>query len=321
MNVTKTTSSRAFFGAALGALLLVGAGCGPKTAIDANVNASVNVNAGAERNTPPGNEARQLLLTLNAQNGSGISGKALLVEQNDKTKVMLNVNGTVSGAAHPAHIHMGACPTPGGIKWNLSDVMEGKSVTVIDASFDDVVTGLPLAINLHKSATELSAYVSCGDLLASSVEPKDPGAESMMSVAATVKAAAAVKKEWKVTLSAQTAAAIAGTAILTEVDGKTKVKVAVTGAAAGSSMPAHIHMGACPKPGDIKWNLNDVVSGKSETTIDASIDQIKASLPLAINVHKSATELQTFMSCGDLKADLLTEIKVDAGINAGATLK
>jgi len=39
----------------------------------------------------------------------------------------------------------------------------------------------------------------------------------------------------------------------------------------------------------------------SETTVDVTIAQLKAMMPLAINVHKSTKEIGTYVVCGDLK--------------------
>ncbi len=67
------------------------------------------------------------------------------------------------------------------------------------------------------------------------------------------------------------------------------------------SRPAHIHTGSCEQQGGIKWPLNPVVNGRSETTLDISIQDLVTAMPLYINVHKSAEELATAVSCGDIK--------------------
>ena len=92
-----------------------------------------------------------------------------------------------------------------------------------------------------------------------------------------------------------------GTATLTEKDGKTVVTLDIQGAPKGISQPAHIHVGSCPNPGAVKYPLASVVDGKSETTIDTTIDQLKEMGKLAINVHKSATLSKVYVACGDLK--------------------
>lgn len=92
-----------------------------------------------------------------------------------------------------------------------------------------------------------------------------------------------------------------GTATLTEIDGKVKVALTLTGYESAVAQPAHIHAGTCTAPGKIVYPLNDVVDGKSETTVNTTLTDLKKQLPLIINVHKSASELTVYTSCGDLK--------------------
>jgi len=103
-----------------------------------------------------------------------------------------------------------------------------------------------------------------------------------------------------VTLAAQNDSDETGTATLEEVDGKTVVTIALEGQSTGANQPAHIHTGACPTPGAVVYPLTNVVNGASETTLDVSLADLKAQLPLAVNVHKSAAESKVYVSCGDL---------------------
>lgn len=107
-----------------------------------------------------------------------------------------------------------------------------------------------------------------------------------------------------VALSAQNDFAEKGTVTFTEMNGKTTVAVDVFGASVvGSSQPAHIHVGACPNPGAIKYPLTNVVDGRSETILDVTLAQLKKELPLAINLHKSAAEAKVYVACGDLNGN------------------
>ncbi|HTM68802.1 MAG TPA: hypothetical protein VL426_05915 [Candidatus Binatia bacterium] len=290
-------------GLLLAGLVAVGAGCGPKPSADLNAGADLNARANVNVERPAMKEPRQMLLTIDALGGSGISGKALLVEQEDKTKVMLNLNGTTQGHTYPAHIHLGACPTPGEVKYSLASVAEGKSVTLVDASFDAIVSGLPLAINVHKSDTEISTYVACGDLLAADVKAKEAGVESMMSSSTAVKAGgteAEGEAEAKTTVTLRSIGNLgaAGTATIEAADDKTKVTINLTGAA--GTHPAFLRHGMCPNPGDAKYTLTNVVDGKSTTTLDAKLADVMGSEQLAIDVRGSATDLASILVCGDL---------------------
>lgn len=93
-----------------------------------------------------------------------------------------------------------------------------------------------------------------------------------------------------------------GTALLREVDGQISVIITLTGAPTGVAQPAHIHVGSCPNPGDVKYPLTSLVNGKSVTTVNTTFAQLTQQLPLAINVHKSQTDIKTYVSCGNLTA-------------------
>ena len=90
-----------------------------------------------------------------------------------------------------------------------------------------------------------------------------------------------------------------GTVTLTAEGQKTRVEIAIANAPAGPQ-PAHIHQGTCakldPKP---KYPLTSVVDGLSSTTVDVPMAElIKGGL--AVNVHKSTSDLPTYVACGDL---------------------
>ncbi|MCP6719229.1 MAG: hypothetical protein KJI71_03295 [Patescibacteria group bacterium] len=111
------------------------------------------------------------------------------------------------------------------------------------------------------------------------------------------------KKDTKIislTLASRNDSGESGTATITEVDGKAKVTLTLSGApAADISQPAHIHLNSCTDIGGIKYPLTDV-TGSSETILDVSVEQILSELPLAINVHKSYPEIGVYVSCGNI---------------------
>lgn len=103
-------------------------------------------------------------------------------------------------------------------------------------------------------------------------------------------------------LSPQNKSGESGTATLTkQSDTQTKVVLSVTGAPSGVSQPVHIHRGSCakldPKPA---FPLSPLVNGKSETVVNASLDELGKG-GYAINGHKSAQEVSTYVFCGDVK--------------------
>ena len=103
-----------------------------------------------------------------------------------------------------------------------------------------------------------------------------------------------------VDLAAVTGAAATqtGTATLKEVDGKVQVDLKVDPAMT-TPQPVHIHMGECPGVGEVKFTLTNIVDGMSTTTLDTTMDALKAE-KLAINVHKSADEVKVYTACGTL---------------------
>lgn len=99
---------------------------------------------------------------LSPQSGSGESGTATLTADGDKTRVEVQLDGAPA-AAQPAHIHEGTCqklnPKP---EYPLDDVTNGSSTTEVNVSLDDLKSEA-YAINVHKSATDLTTYVACGN--------------------------------------------------------------------------------------------------------------------------------------------------------------
>lgn len=83
--------------------------------------------------------------------------------------------------------------------------------------------------------------------------------------------------------------------------GGVDVTIKLNGAPKGVAQPAHIHQGTCSKLNPAPWKpLTSVVDGKSFTHVPGvSVAQIKKG-KYAINVHKSANDLKTYVSCGDL---------------------
>ncbi len=106
-----------------------------------------------------------LTIKLNARHGSGESGTAIFTQQTDGLHVVLNIANAPSGVSQPVYLHQGTCDimntTP---QWPLNAAVDGKSETVLaNVKLTDVAGG-KYALNVHKSADELTAYVSCGDI-------------------------------------------------------------------------------------------------------------------------------------------------------------
>jgi Cu/Zn superoxide dismutase len=108
-------------------------------------------------------QRQTLTMQLATQNNSGVTGTAKLTDLGEgKLRVEIHANGSGPGP-QPAHIHEGNCsqlnPAP---KYPLTPVVNGESVTVVDASIQEV-TSAPHAIHMHKSAEEMPVYLACAD--------------------------------------------------------------------------------------------------------------------------------------------------------------
>ncbi len=110
-------------------------------------------------------QTNSITVQLAAQNNSGQNGTATLTAMGDQTQVVINLPTGPAGAGveQPVHIHTGACPTPGGVVFPLSNLKEGKSTTMVNAKLSDIANGKH-AINAHKSAAEASVYTACGNV-------------------------------------------------------------------------------------------------------------------------------------------------------------
>jgi hypothetical protein len=108
-----------------------------------------------------------LTVDMKALNGSGETGTATLTQESDGVKVVVSLKNAPADA-QPTHIHIGTCG-------NISKAPEYALVSLQNGSSTSVVKGVSLAdllkghyaINVHKSASDLGTYVSCGDIKSS----------------------------------------------------------------------------------------------------------------------------------------------------------
>lgn len=103
-----------------------------------------------------------------------------------------------------------------------------------------------------------------------------------------------------------------GTVTLTEVDGSTVVVIDLTPGPKGVEQPAHINLGSCDQIGSLKYNLNPVVDGKSETTLQPALHFIHGLGQLTVNVRKSAAENMAIISCGPITQALDAVMNADS---------
>jgi Cu/Zn superoxide dismutase len=102
-----------------------------------------------------------------------------------------------------------------------------------------------------------------------------------------------------VTMKAENGSGEDGTATLTQKGDDVMVTIDVKNGTT-TPQPAHIHDGTCAKLGGVHYPLTNVVSGKSASTVkNTKLSDLETGA-FAINVHKSADDLGTYVSCGDI---------------------
>lgn len=126
-------------------------------------------------------------------------------------------------------------------------------------------------------------------------------AAGMLLIAAIAPAASQDQDELTIDLEEIEDSGVSGTATLSSEDGSTTVTIDLSGTPEGGSHPAHIHSGTCDDLGDIVFPLDNVEEGTSETTVEASIDDILAEEHV-VNVHLSEDEISTYVACGEIVA-------------------
>ena len=117
----------------------------------------------------------------------------------------------------------------------------------------------------------------------------------------TAGAAYASPKTINVTMRAENKSGEKGTARLMQLPNGVRVVVTLTGAPA-SAQPTHIHAGTCQKLNPApEILLESIVNGKSTTFLKNKKLRDLMGGKYSINVHKSTSDLKTYVSCGAIK--------------------
>ena len=112
--------------------------------------------------------ARSATITLAPQNGTNVTGTALLTEiPGGSVRVTLEVQGLDPGP-HNVHIHAGTCANQGDIKFDLETLrptVDGKatSTTVIKTDYNSLITG-SFYVNVHNDPGTPTYIASCGEI-------------------------------------------------------------------------------------------------------------------------------------------------------------
>ena len=217
--------------------------------------------------------AASIIVPLDALNDSGQSGVAVLMGKGDTVEIVVDISPGAADVPQPIHIHAGSCDTLGDVAFALSNVVNGRSVTTVEASLAEITTG-GFTINGHKSGDEIGTYVTCGNV---------PRGDTVGTF----------------TLAAIDGSAQDGSVSFIDLGGETAVVISVGSAAAGLAQPVHIHEGSCDTLGGIAFPLTNVVDGRSVTLIDESISNVMRD-GFVVNLHRSGDEASVYTACGSL---------------------
>ncbi|MBV8244865.1 MAG: hypothetical protein JOZ38_02995 [Candidatus Eremiobacteraeota bacterium] len=108
---------------------------------------------------------KSLTVAMAAQNGSKQDGTATLTQDGSDVKIVVALKNEPASASEPTHIHAGTCsklnPAP---EKPLSSTESGSTTSVLKDTQLASLTGGKYSINVHKSASDLATYVSCGTI-------------------------------------------------------------------------------------------------------------------------------------------------------------
>lgn len=114
-------------------------------------------------------------------------------------------------------------------------------------------------------------------------------------------AQAATPKSVTVKMNALNKSGENGTATVTQTASGVEVVVKLVNGAK-NAQPTHIHIGTCGKiKAAPEFGLTSLVNGTSKTTVPGVTLATLLKGHYAINVHKSSSDLKTYVSCGNIK--------------------
>ncbi|MGH7563220.1 MAG: hypothetical protein ACREK5_02200 [Gemmatimonadota bacterium] len=112
---------------------------------------------------------------------------------------------------------------------------------------------------------------------------------------------------WEAAIVANPDFDLAGEASVRDLtEGRTRVAVEIRAAEEGTTLPWHLHHGDCVTGGEIVGDPSAysalTVNADGEASADATIDvTIDSEADYHINVHKSPSETDTIVACGELQ--------------------
>ncbi len=102
---------------------------------------------------------------IGQENSSNQTGSVSIKNVSGGVQVTIALKNEPAGASEPAHIHQGTCAKLNPAPWKpLSNVIDGKSSTMVAGVTVAQLKAAHYAVNVHQSAANLAHYVACADL-------------------------------------------------------------------------------------------------------------------------------------------------------------
>ncbi len=100
-----------------------------------------------------------------ADNGTGITGVAIVRGNRERSTVSVLLRGTPQGGVHPMHFHAGNCDSGGGVVVPLSSIdgTTGISRSQVDVPYG-VIVGNDHYLNVHLSSDDMGTIVACTEV-------------------------------------------------------------------------------------------------------------------------------------------------------------
>jgi len=118
-----------------------------------------------------GATGNSITVTLGPGRDGSQPGTAMLMAMGNQTEVNISITPGAAGVPQPVHIHQGTCDNLGAVVYPLTNIVDGKSMTLVNASLSSLET-CNFAINAHMSQAGINTYVSCGTIPASTTAGK-----------------------------------------------------------------------------------------------------------------------------------------------------
>lgn len=189
---------------------------------------------------------------------------------NNKTRIVIEIAGTVPGAAHPAHIHGNSLAENGPVEITLGTVNAAGFSEIIVSRKDD---GTPITYNellnydgyvfVHQSTANLNTIVSSGDI-----------GGNQLSVGSFTRSFSA---------PVGVVTSLGGTVTVRQRrNGNALVEVVLSGTTTGTTHTVHIHRGDFTGGDDpIEKLLNDVVGSTGSTVTTRTHVEATDATPIA----------------------------------------